>query len=366
MRIMLTALAVSLFLCSCSDNDANKLTVDKTLKDFQYIGLKEKTGIREAQDMLLNKYGTSYSPSMQIIDDFIYVTTSSGIYRKRLDTSNSAWVLYAFENMPVTHFIKKGSDVLAITACSDERAFILSSDDGKTYKTLTPASFVFKELENKVVVSAIAQNPRNPNSLLALVVPVGVVQSTDFGQNWKCISTEIGGGQNWFVGYNPNDTTNIYNTGESMIMESLMYSSLDAGKNWQLIESMNNSCIHHIAFHPSDPNTMIYSGEYIVKKSTDRGRSWSLKLVDEIYFYKVVYDKDNPSIVYASGCTRIPNEFHKFTIYRSTDGGDNWHVFFQTNLSGEGGIIDFELYKSKLYLYTYADGIYTLDTQAEE
>ena len=42
---------------------------------------------------------------------------------------------------------------------------------------------------------------------------------------------------------------------------------------------------------------------------------------DDVYFYKTIYDKRNPQILYSTGVTRIPKEEHKFTIHHSTDGG---------------------------------------------
>ena len=80
-------------------------------------------------------------------------------------------------------------------------------------------------------------------------------------------------------------------------------------------ENERNNCIHHIAFDPTNPNIMIYSGEYFLKKTIDKGRIWNPVLKDDVYFYKTIYDKRNPQILYSTGVTRIPKEEHKFTIH---------------------------------------------------
>lgn len=349
-----------LILSSCSnDNERNE---NPSIEAFQYLGLKDLANVRKAEEAVFRDFGVPYRPTMQILDNYIYITTLTGVYRKNISTiNNTDWELFAFKDLPILQFIKNGNNILAISACADERAFLYSSDNGETYQLITPSSFILKENEYKVIPYSIAQNPKNPNSILALVEPIGVVKSINFGQSWTVLSKEYGGYQNWFLGFNPNDTTNIYNTGESMIFESLMYSSYDNGESWKLIESIHNSCIHHIAFHPTDSNVLLYSGELMIKKSIDKGETWKTVLTGGLYFYKTIFDKNNPSVLYTSGLNRVSPEDHKFMIYKSSNGGDSWDVFFQTDLSGIGGVIDFELYNNRLYLYTYTDGIYMLD-----
>lgn len=349
-----------LALSSCSnDNETNEST---STEAFQYLGLKDIANVSKAKEAVFRDFGRPYHPTMQILDNYIYVNTLTGVYRKDINTiNNTDWELFAFQGIPIIQFIKKGNHILAISGCADERAFLYSSDNGENYKSITPSSFILKENEYKVIPYSIAQNPKNPNSFLALVEPIGVVKSTNFGQSWTVLNKEYAGYQNWFVGFNSNDTTNIYYTGESMTFESLMYSSEDNGDNWQLIESVDNNCIHHIAFHPTDSNILLYSGEYMVKKSIDKGETWESVLNGDLYFYKTIFDKNTPSVLYTSGVTRLPQDEHKFMVYKSTNGGDSWEILFQAELSGTGGIIDFEFYKNRLYLYTYTDGIYMLE-----
>lgn len=45
-----------------------------------------------------------------------------------------------------------------------------------------------------------------------------------------------------------------------MIFESFINASCNDGKDWIILENERNNCIHHIAFDPTNPNIMIYSG----------------------------------------------------------------------------------------------------------
>ena len=90
------------------------------------------------------------------------------------------WEKFAFSGLPVIQFVMKGDSIIAITACTDEKAFVLSTDGGKTCKAITPPEFLIEENELKVIPYSISQNSQNANSLLALVEPIGVVKSVNF------------------------------------------------------------------------------------------------------------------------------------------------------------------------------------------
>ena len=194
----------------------------------------------------------------------------------------------------------------------------------------------------------------------------GLLHSTDFGKSWRALRPLIFGYQNWLAIFDPHNPTNLYCAGEESVFDSAIYFSSNDGQDWSLIESVRNNCVHHIAFHPSNPDIMIYSGELLVKKSTDKGRTWKIVLNEELYFFKTVYDDTNPDIMYTSGLYRATDRPNLFTVYRSTNGGDDWSVFFQTDLPGEGGIIDMELRNGNLFQYTYTDGICKLSIPKNE
>ncbi|MCF2707869.1 sialidase family protein [Bacteroides pyogenes] len=344
MKSFFLILFLSVVFISCKDD--NNLRENGDEKVFEYIGLKDEANVIEAQEKVRNTYGRSYKqPSVQVLDGYIYIATWSGIYRKPTKSLNKMdWKKFAFFGLPVIQFVIKGDSIIAITACTDERAFVLSTDGGKTYEAITPPEFIMEENEFKVIPYSISQNSQNANSLLALVEPIGVVKSVDFGKTWKVIGTFYGGYQDWFVGFHPQDTTNIYNTGTTMISESFINASYNDGKDWEVLDNERNNCINHIAFDPTDPNKMIYSGRCFLKKTVDKGRNWNPVLKDDMFFHKTIYDKRNSRIVYATGATCSSPESHEITIHHSIDGGDTWSILYQAKLFGVGGIVNIEQY----------------------
>ena len=147
------------FLCSCSnDNETNETS---STEAFQYLGLKDIANVSKAEEAVFRDFGVPYRSKIQIIDNYIYVTTLTGVYRKHISTTNNTdWELFAFKDLPIIQFVKNGNKILAISGCADERAFLYSSDNGETYKSITPGSFILKENEYKVIPYSILVEQR--------------------------------------------------------------------------------------------------------------------------------------------------------------------------------------------------------------
>jgi len=329
-----------------------------------YIGLKDEANVRIAQVTLTDlRVAGRYWPKTQLIDNHLYVPTLNGIYRKDLTAlNNTNWELYAFEGIPVRDFIKNNDTVIAATAIfSDRNLLMLSTDDGLTCTDFTPDYFMELDISDKCTILRLAQNPDNRNTVMALHEGnTGVSVTADFGAGWSLSSAFIGGFQDRFIGFNPNDTANIFYTGETEIEESYIMATHNSGATWTKVEAIQSHCTHGIAFHPSDKNRMVSYGEGRIAKSTDQGITWTWPgtPVPE-YIYKVIYDPANPEILYASGAKNGPNEGVR--IHRSTDGGDSWHVFYEEVIENSNGIMDIHLYDNKLIIYTLVNGVYYLD-----
>jgi len=335
---------------------------------LKYLGLKEKSNIREAQRIYAELYRRPFWPRTQVIDNYIYVPCATGLYRKNLeDIQDTSWELYAFEDVPLCDFVKNNDSILAATAYNRERLLLFSDDDGKTYTDRT-SDFFFK-YEDRDYIFRIDKNPDNPNSLVLLHAHYGVARSHNFGSTWFAMQ-EVGGGyQERFISYNPNDTTNIFYGGEFEYFAAYVYASYDDGITWDLVENTDNNCTHHLEFHPTNPDIILLAGEGLIKKSIDRGRTWTVKYTGEnisdsyTYFTGIAYNEANPDIVYAAGALNGENNI--FTIYSSRDGGESWNIFYQIRKEEFNddfeGIMDIKFYKNKLYVYTLINGFYSLD-----
>lgn len=87
MKSLFLILFLSVMFISCKDdNNLREITDDE--KIFEYIGLKDKANVIEAQEKVWNTYGRPYRPSVQVVDGYIYIATWSGIYRKPAKSLN--------------------------------------------------------------------------------------------------------------------------------------------------------------------------------------------------------------------------------------------------------------------------------------
>ncbi len=314
----------------------------------------------------------SYRPKLKLMNDTLYVSTNTGVYRKDLK-QNSSWEQYAFKGIPVTEFVKNGSNLLAIspgTKDGKDSLMFLSEDNGKTFQNYTSPHFF--EFEEYNYPHRIVQNPRNPNSILLFHTHYGLSGSEDFGKSWKNLNAVGGGYQSWFAGFHPLDTTTIFYSGEMDSFTGYIFRSTDSGITWPDFFNYykhpgGDNCIHDIAFHPTNPEILAYSGEMTIAKSTDKGETWNIKDLfnSSIYFYTILFDGENPDYLYASGLSRKSlNINDTIFVYRSTDMGDSWHIAYKEKLDmNGGGVIDMLKYKDKLIFYTQNAGLFELDVK---
>jgi hypothetical protein len=112
---------------------------------------------------------SSYWPKSHVIDNYIYVPTLNGIYRKDLSTLNdTVWSLYAFPEIPIRDFVKHNDSILAIAMKTQDSIMLLFVDNGKTYVNHTSGFLMNKDNSN--LISLIALNPLNHNAIVVLRV----------------------------------------------------------------------------------------------------------------------------------------------------------------------------------------------------
>jgi photosystem II stability/assembly factor-like uncharacterized protein len=177
---------------------------------------------------------------------------------------------------------------------------------------------------------SLAYDAHNPDHLLLGTSTGTIFQSTDAGRSWARFA-HLGVGDDFVVDHivvDPQDSQHIYvgawslkghNAGE-------LFCSFDGGKSWKVIPAMHLKSIRAIAVARSDPRVLVVGALDGVFRSTDGGREWhrisrhsEMKNVESI-----AIDPENPKVVYV-GTWHLG--------WKTSDGGASWHRL-------EEGIID--------------------------
>ena len=121
------------------------------------------------------------------------------------------------------------------------------------------------------------------------------------------------------------------------------FRSDDSGKTWKPINHGLRSsgipvpdaevghCVHHIAMHPSRPNTLFMQKHWDVMRSDDAGDSWhevSGNLPTDFGFAIDVHAHE-PETIYVVPITSDSDHFvmeGKLRVYRSRNGGNEWEA----------------------------------------
>jgi hypothetical protein len=191
----------------------------------------------------------------------------------------------------------------------------------------------------------------DPNIVYAGVEDAALFKSTDGGQNWHELSglRGHGTGPKWQPGaggmclhtiildkQNPN---RIY----IAISAAGAFRSDDAGKTWkpinqglvsQFIPDPNaevGHCVHHVAMHPSKPDTLFMQKHWDVMRSDNAGDRWhevSGNLPTDFGFVIDVHAHE-PETIYVAPIKSDSEHFvpdGKLRIYRSKSGGNEWEA----------------------------------------
>jgi hypothetical protein len=191
----------------------------------------------------------------------------------------------------------------------------------------------------------------DPNLVYAGVEDAALFKSTDGGQNWHELSglRGHGTGPKWQPGAggmclhtiildkkNPN---RIY----IAISAAGAFRSDDSGKTWKPInqglvsqyipdpKAEVGHCVHHVAMHPSKPDTLFMQKHWDVMRSDNAGDLWhevSGNLPTDFGFVIDVHAHE-PETIYVAPIKSDGEHFvpeGKLRIYRSKSGGNEWEA----------------------------------------
>jgi len=191
----------------------------------------------------------------------------------------------------------------------------------------------------------------DPDTCYAGVEDAALFRTTDGGVTWRELAGLRGheSGPNWSPGaggmclhtivLDPDDKDRIF----CAISAAGAFRSDDRGETWKPINQGLHSdfipdptaevghCVHRIAIHPTNPNTLFMQKHWDVMRSDDAGDTWrevSGNLPSDFGFPIAVHSHE-PDTIYVvpilSDSLHYPPD-GKLRVYRSRSGGEDWEA----------------------------------------
>jgi photosystem II stability/assembly factor-like uncharacterized protein len=189
----------------------------------------------------------------------------------------------------------------------------------------------------------------DPDAVYAGIEDAALFLSTDGAQSWAEVKglREHGSGPTWSPGagglclhtilLDPTNARRIV----IAISAAGAFRSDDAGSTWKPINKGLRSqyipdpaaetghCVHHIAMHPSRPNTLFMQKHWDVMRSDDAGDNWHEVSGDLPTDFGFVIDvnSNEPETIYVVPIKSDSEHFPpdgKLRVYRSKTGGNEW------------------------------------------
>ena len=179
-------------------------------------------------------------------------------------------------------------------------------------------------------------------TLYAGTYSLGMFKSTDQGQSWTFSSYNLENPYIMLIATHPTESKTVFVTTNGGV-----YVSLNSGLTWERVakEFFKDSKLlpgishfHGIAFDPKDSNRIYVGGggdQYSpsgvgISISEDGGKSWkpaNVGFETDVHVSKIVVDKNNSSIVYATtqGATNFAEKTGDgYGVFKSKDYGKSW------------------------------------------
>ncbi len=214
-------------------------------------------------------------------------------------------------------------------------------------------------------------------TLYAGTYSLGMFKSTDQGQSWTFSSYNLENPYIMLIAAHPIEPQTVFVTTNGGV-----YVSLDSGLTWERVakEFFSDSELlpgishfHGISFDPKDPKHIYVGGggdQYSpngagISISEDGGKNWKQANTGfeiDVHVSKIVADKNNPSIIYATtqGATNFQEKTgNGYGVFKSTDYGQSWKKINSGLETVETNTIALDPNDSNvIYLGTDDDGIY--------
>ncbi len=275
----------------------------------------------------------------------IYVSQSSGWFGQvlqRSDDGGKTWNIPSGEPLPTPQSgPRKGSNTFL---------YDTSAETGKPLTTHMFYDGTQRPWEFKRVWH-LEPSPDDPNTVYAGVEDAALFKTTDGAKSWHELAGLRGHptGPKWQPGaggmclhtviIDPANRHRIY----IAISSAGAFRTDDGGKTWKPINKGLRSeyipdptaetghCVHHVAMHPSRPNTLFMQKHWDVMRSDNAGEQWheiSGNLPTDFGFVIDVHAHE-PETIYVIPIKSDGEHFvheGKLRVYRSRKGGNEWEA----------------------------------------
>ena len=156
-----------------------------------------------------------------------------------------------------------------------------------------------------------------------VVIPTsefGTLTGEDNNFTGKHIGSGVGGSM-FGVAIDPTNTNNILTSGDM----GLVYHTTNGGTSWEIIPNMYK--IRFIEFDTLNPNIVWAGGELGLYKSVDGGQNWHYSFCcHEAGLGAVAIDPNDSNIIYAAQgyVSRLTVSWVSGFVWKSIDGGNTW------------------------------------------
>lgn len=215
-------------------------------------------------------------------------------------------------------------------------------------------------------ISDFAHDPTDPSRFFVAVASGGVWRTTDGGVTYTPVFDTQGSFSIGALAIDPTRPRIVWvGTGENKSQRSVaygdgLYKSSDGGDTWEKVGLGDSEHIGMIAIHPEDPDVVFVAaqgplwnsgGERGLYKTTNGGKTWRrvLHISEDTGINDVHIDPSEPDVMYASAYQRRRQQWTlidggpESAIYRSLDGGENWHKASRGLPGGDLGKIGLDI-----------------------
>lgn len=202
---------------------------------------------------------------------------------------------------------------------------------GPAWSALGPGSVMASDGSASGRVTAIATDPRNPDTVYIGASGGGVWKSTDAGKAWTSLGDHLMTLVSGALAFDDRSGTLYYGTGDygARTYGAGVFRSSDGGATWLNSSGWNTTLnkaqftggtTYRLALDPSNPQTIFAARNTGLWRSTDGGDTWYRLIAGEASDFAI--DPLNPNRMYvALGYYLGANENG---VFRSDDGGANW------------------------------------------